>query len=244
MTLVTLGQSGLSWAAEVDRGRLQSAEQRLTEGNAAASAQDYTKAIGLYQEGLKLLEESAGGQRVSDAPPELRTQYSGMSLELTRNCIIMHFQNGQVLAKQGKEKIEKAVQLAQQTQRKDPALIKEAGGDLQEAARYFDLTLQLIENLAVNAPENKTALDQHVRFVSSWPTAPSQSGAMGFSEYYRGGCYFNLAMIAAYLGAGKEEQGYIGKLSSLGQPELEKAYKQVKLEADRILGALYPSQEL
>ena len=164
MTLVTLGQSGLSWAAEVDRGRLQSAEQRLTEGNAAASAQDYTKAIGLYQEGLKLLEESAGGQRVSDTPSELQGQYSGLSLELTRNYIVAHFQNGQALAKQGADKIDKAVQLAQQTQRKDPARIKEAGNDLQEAARYFDLTLQLIENVAVNAPENKTVLDQNVRF--------------------------------------------------------------------------------
>jgi len=241
--LVNCGLSSLSWAAEVDRGKLQNAEQRLNEGNAAAVAQDYTKAIGLYGEGLKLLEDSAGGQRVSDVPQDLQSRYPALILELSRNYIVAHFQNGQALAKQGSEKIDKAVQLVQQAQRKDPALIKEGSHELQEAATYFDLTVQLIENLGRNTPENRAALDNNVRFVSSWPTAPSQSGAVGFSEYYRGGCYLNLAMIAAYLGAIKEEHEYVGKMRPLGQPALEKMYEQFKLETDAVLRALYSKEE-
>ena len=223
-------------AADVDEAKLQRAEQLFHEGNVAASSHEFPKAIELYHQGLITLGESTTAATTTELPKVLQDRYAQVSLTLTRNYILAHFQAGQFLAKAGSEKLTRAVQSAQAM----PDLVHEASRQLQESAQYLDLTLQLLDKLEASY---RTVLDTEFRFVGPWPAEPSDNkGPIGFSDYYHGGCYLNLAVIAAYLGDVPEEQEYTKKMHALGQPELEAVYHQIRQEVDPLLSKLYGTQ--
>jgi tetratricopeptide (TPR) repeat protein len=238
--LISLAAAPSSAVAEVTDATLDEAEQTLEQGQAAIQDRRFDEAIERFAAGLTTLEAAVEVKTIGELPQALRARYAGLHFLLTRGYIIGHFQAGQARITEGREKLKRAIRLLEQSEQGDPVAVSEAANDFRRAAAYCESTIQLIDHLDKNVPDQFQMLDQNVRFRGPWPGEPADGGPVGFADYYRGGGYVLIAMASVYLGDATAEREWMQKLRSVKQhKELRKTFEEMRAEDASWLDRLY-----
>lgn len=220
---------GPALAARLDQKTLHEVDVLLNQGDASCvSAQGCADAIELYGKAVAMLDQSGKSVNLHALQEEGSNRYEELTFYLVRNSIIAYFQAGLYHSKSVAEKMEQLgrrlteLQEAGQDGSSDPVvqvLVGEMNRDANEAIPYLERTTERIIEVPGRYPWMKQSLDANVRFTEGWGGSGQMSpeGKIGFSDYYLGGAYLNLAWLAAVLDDQPAKIRWVGKLREIGQ---------------------------